>query len=237
MGDVLGAARRTDLTNHEKVKAQAVGKIAVAAVEAAKTAYTVYRIAKVGAAFVPGVGWGALALSFVVDWAVSEAIEYGVAKLVEKKSAGHPEIKPGSPNVFTNKLNNARGGGQKDDACCGQKVQQGSEWVSINKLPAARLDDMTTRGHICTASKNVGIGGPPTDYNPHQTLERVLLVLSLYNNMKKGGIEAAVKGTSVWKGLGSGVVDTVKDEITGAAKDQVKDTVGGALQDSGYLPW
>lgn len=241
MSELQGAARRTDLVEHGTQKGEALGKIASATYDTAKTAYTIYRIAKLGAVAAGPAGWLALGASFVVEWAVSVAIEEGVKYLVKQGHSGMKEISTGSPNVFVNKLESARGELKDDAGCCGKKVKQGSQWVSINKMPAARLDDLTTcPGNISTASKNVAIGGPPTEYNPHRALENTLLVLSAYNALKKGLVKGVVKGELGAAVIGEGkdwLVDQAKDYGKGKAKDAAVDAYQDWTKDQGTWPW
>jgi uncharacterized Zn-binding protein involved in type VI secretion len=233
VGEVKGAARRTDLIEHGTQQGTAAGKVAVAAYETAKTAYTIYKIAKVGAVAAGPGGWLALGVSFVVEWAVSELIEEGVKYVVARNKQGIKEIATGSPNVFVNKLEAARGEEIDTVSCHGKKVKQGSQWVTINKKPASRLEDLTTcPGNIATASTNVAIGGPPTEYNPHRALENTLLVLSAYNSLKKGLVTGAVTGA-----MKKALVDEAKDFAWGQVKDYGKGQAKDWAKDQGAWPW
>lgn len=230
MSEVKGAARQTDLINHGAMKGEALGKIASAAYETGKTAYQIYRIAKLGAVVAGPAGWLALGASFVVEWAVSKAIEEGVKYVVKKQHTGIKEIAKGSPNVYVNRLQAARGGDDGDPVSChGKKVKQGSQWVSFNKLPASRLEDLTTcPGNISSASTNVAIGGPPTEYNPHRALENALFVLTLYNAAKKGMVTSVVTGAPMARAVGGEVKDALVDKFV---KDPLKDKAWESL------PW
>ncbi len=238
MSELNGAARRTDLIEHGTQKGLATGKIAVAAFSWAKTGWEIYRIAKFGAVFTGPWGWAAvLAVELVVEFAISPAIEQGVQYLVAKKHGGEPGIETGSPNVFVNKLEAARGGG-KDTVICpkGKKVMQGSKWVSINLKPAARLEDITEcPGNISSASKNVAIGGPPTHYNPHLKLEIVLLVFGAYNSGKKGMVEAIMDGVK------NGVPATAGQVLKAGGKEFASDLYKGGKdlweQEGSPWPW
>jgi uncharacterized Zn-binding protein involved in type VI secretion len=241
VSELQGAARRTDLVDHGEQAGTAAGKIASAAYDTAKTAYTIYRIAKLGAVVAGPAGWLALGASFVVEWAVSTAIEEGVKYLVKKGHSGMKEISTGSPNVFVNKLEAARGQEKDDAGCHKKKVKQGSQWVTINKMPAARLDDLTTcPGNISTASTNVAIGGPPTEYNPHRALENTLLVLSAYNALKKGLVKGVVNN-AMKEALKDEAKDWLKDQAKDYAKGQAKDAAGEQFKDwtkdQGTWPW
>lgn len=236
MSELKGAARQSDFIDHGAMKGEAMGKIAAAVYDTGKTAYEIYRIAKVGVAAVgvaaaPAGGVSLVAAgallgaSFVVEWAVSKVIEEGVKYVVKKQHTGVPEIQKGSPNVYVNKLPAARGGDTKGDpVSChkGKQVKQGSQWVSFNKLPAARLEDLTTcPGNISSASANVAIGGPPTDYNPHQTLENALFVLTLFNAAKKGAVKGAASGTSMFKAAAREGRDALRQEGANKLLDNV----------------
>src|SRR5580704_6224636 len=74
---------------------------------------------------------------------------------------GGPILPPGSPNVLTNSLPQARA---TDLAMClagpPDVIAKGSTTVTINDLPAARIGDPTEHGGVITAgSANVEIGG------------------------------------------------------------------------------
>lgn len=241
MGSIRGAARRTDWINHAPQVSEATTKIVKAGVDAATTLYTVYRIAKVGAVFVPGAGWTALAVSFAVEWAVSAAIKGVVKYVVDKKYSGEPEIASGSPNVFVNKLEAARGEEEDDVACKShgkKKVKTGAMWVSVNQKPFARLKDLTTcPANIDKASDNVAIGGPSTYYNPHKTLERVLWLFSLSSKMKLAAVKAVVDKKSVGKAIGKALGDAAKKRAQKEITDPIKQSAKEWGQDQGYLPW
>jgi uncharacterized Zn-binding protein involved in type VI secretion len=75
---------------------------------------------------------------------------------------GGPILPPGSPNVLTNSLPQAR---VTDRAMCfvgpPDVIVAGSSTVLINNLMAARITDLTMHGGIITGgSPNVEIGGP-----------------------------------------------------------------------------
>lgn len=232
MGKLKGGARRTDLVSHAKHKAEAIGKTATALVQVGKTAWTIYRVAKIGLVAAGPAGWGVLAVSFLADFAidyvVSKAVEKGTAYLAEKEDGGHVGVMEGSPNVFTNKLNSARGG-SKDKACHGDLVEQGSEWVSINKLPASRLEDQTTKGNITSASKNVLIGGPPTDYDAFKNWDRAMFALDLVSAAKVGAIKGMVNKASVWKSVAKEVGKTA----TNKGMSDATDWAGGKAIETG----
>lgn len=74
---------------------------------------------------------------------------------------GGPILPPGSPNVQTNSLPQARA---TDMATClagpPDVIANGSTTVRINDLPAARISDPTAHGGVITGgSTNVEIGG------------------------------------------------------------------------------
>ncbi len=242
MSDPKPAARRTDLINHGIIQGERMGKIAAAVFETGATAYQMYKAAKTVAVVGAGVvtsetgGWGAVAVwgaSWVVEWAVSKAIEEVVSYAVRSGGTGIPGIKMGSDNVFINKLEAARGAEEGGDpVIChpGQWVRQGSQWVTINSKPAARLNDMTKcPGHIVTGSKNVNVGGPPIEYNPHATLDWMLFGLTVHNAIKKGMVNGIVAGgsllTSVGKEVGQATVDKFgRDAALDAGWDKVKES-------------
>ena len=74
---------------------------------------------------------------------------------------GGPILPPGSPNVQTNSIPQARA---TDMAMClagpPDAIAKGSTTVMINDLPAARIGDPTAHGGVITGgSANVEIGG------------------------------------------------------------------------------
>lgn len=241
MGEVKGAARKDDLIEHGTQRGAALGKIASAIFDWGVAAYKVYKVAKVaaaGAAAATGVGAIPAAIglgaSFVVEWAASYAIEKTVAYVVARNKSGIHGIEKGSPNIFVNKRDAARGGKEGDPLIChkGKKIRQGSQWVSFNKKPAARLEDITDcPGNIATASTNVAIGGPPVEFDPHATLSKVLFALTLYNAAKKGLVTGVVENSSVLKSVGKELRDAVRDKLI---TDQMSNGADKGLE---ALPW
>ncbi len=220
--EVKGAARRTDLIEHQSIQAKRWGKIANAIFSTGKTMYEVYRVAKLGAAAAGPGGWVAIGVSFVVEYAVGKVIDASVNYYIAHNRAGIPGIATGSPNVFVNKLEGARGGDIDKVLCHDSFVEQGSMCVSYNKKPASRLDDKTRcPAVIATASENVVIGGPPTYYNPDMGLDTALFVLSAYNAMKLGMVKEVMKagstaGSVAWAGakaIGSAGKDELKKQV------------------------
>ncbi len=208
MSEVKGAARRTDLIEHGAMKGILAGKIAKALFNTASTAYTIYRVAKLAALGAPGPGWVFTGASFVVEFAVGKAID---------------------------KLEGVRGQ-EADKTLCHTTVMQGSQWVTYNKKPATRLDDLTKcPGSIATASQNVAIGGPPTEYNPYQALDNALLVLRAYNSFKTGAFKAAVQaGSTATSVMGKGAL--------GASMTTAGELVGKRMalpwaKEQGLWPW
>jgi uncharacterized Zn-binding protein involved in type VI secretion len=116
-----------------------------------------------GVGLIVGIAVG-LAVEWIIDKAVDAAMEFASDATA---TPGEPEVKKGSPNVFINGLEAARGGPQGDRTCHG-RIAQGSEAVTVNTRPASRVGDRTT----CTGKlvpkpglpKNVHIGGEPTEY-------------------------------------------------------------------------
>jgi uncharacterized Zn-binding protein involved in type VI secretion len=234
VGKLNGGARKLDLVNHSKAKVETMVKAGTAFVQVGKTAWTIYRIAKVGLVAAGPVGWGVLAASFLADF----AIEYVAGKVVdkvtefaaEKMTSGHVGVATGSPNVTTNNRDAVRGE-NADKACHGDMVVQGSEWVSINQKPASRLDDMTTNGHISSASTNVLIGGPPTEYDRFKNWNRAMFALDLVSSAKVGAIKGMVKKAGVWKSVAKEVGKTAAnkgmEEATDWAGDKAKNWWNG----------
>lgn len=235
MSEVKGAARRTDLIEHGAMKGILAGKIAKALFNTASTAYTIYRVAKLAALGAPGPGWVFTGASFVVEFAVGKAIDKGVEWYNARNRNGVPGVATGSPNVFINKLEGVRGQ-EADKTLCHTTVMQGSQWVTYNKKPATRLDDLTKcPGSIATASQNVAIGGPPTEYNPYQALDNALLVLRAYNSFKTGAFKAAVQaGSTATSVMGKGAL--------GASMTTAGELVGKRMalpwaKEQGLWPW
>lgn len=236
--EVKGAARRTDLIEHQSIQAERWGKIANAIFSTAKTMYEVYRVAKLGAAAGGPPGWVAIGVSFVVEYAVGKVIDASVKYYIAKNRAGIDGIETGSPNVFVNKLEGARGQNTDKVKCHGTFVEQGSRCVSYNKKPASRLDDKTLcPAVIATASTNVVIGGEPTYYNPDSGLDTALFVLRAYNAMKLGMITPAAQG--------KGAMDVLKggwEGIKGEAKSELKKQIWEErakpwAKSEGLWPW
>lgn len=112
------------------------------------------------------VGFAATAL---LDEAFDIASKWAVDAISRKFAKGPiSEIYEGSPNVFFNTLEAARGGEQGDNTKL-EKIMQGSKWVYTNLRPAARQDDRTRQSGFCVLKPgpdpNIFIGGPPTEFD------------------------------------------------------------------------
>lgn len=236
--EVKGAARKTDLVEHQSIQAERVGKIANAAFSTAKTAYEIYRVAKLASLGAGPPGWIAFGVSFVVEYAVGKVIDGAVKYYIAKNRTGIPGIATGSPNVFINKLEGARGQGT-DTLFCHTVVEQGSRCVTYNQKPASRLDDKTKcPGVIATASTNVVIGGPPTYYNPDAALDTALFVLNAYNAMKSGMVGEAVKKGATGLGVLKEGMKEIGKEGLKEAKNQLWDERAKPWAKSeGLWPW
>jgi uncharacterized Zn-binding protein involved in type VI secretion len=140
----------------------------------------------------PETGGLSIVLGFVaselLDKAFEVASEWAVDEVSRKFATGpDPEILEGSPNVFFNKLEAARGGPDGDNTLSRQQIMQGSKWVYTNLRPAARQDDRTRASGFCVLKpglpQNIYIGGPPTDYdNKPQLGPEAQLLLTLTEN-------------------------------------------------------
>lgn len=237
--EVKGAARRTDLIEHQSIQAGRWGKIAKAIFATGKTMYEVYRVAKLGAAVAGPGGWVAIGVSFVVEYAVGKVIDASVKYYIAKNRHGEDGIETGSPNVFVNKLEGARGKDTDKVKCHpGKFVEQGSMCVAYNQKPASRLDDKTRcPGVIATASTNVVIGGPPTYYNPDMGLDTALFVLNAYNALKKGMVTEAMKTGSTGASVAMAGARVLRDKAWGEAKKQAWERAKPWAQSEGLWPW
>ncbi len=136
-------------------------------------------------------------LSIVVGFAASElldkafdiASEWAIDQASRKFATGpDPEILEGSPNVFFNTLEAARGGPEGDNTKSREQIMQGSEWVYTNLRPAARQDDRTRASGFCVLKPgpdpNIFIGGPPIEFDNKPYLgKEAQLLLSLAENI------------------------------------------------------
>jgi hypothetical protein len=139
----------------------------------------------------PETGGLSIVLGFIaaelLDKAFDIATDWAVDKIARAFAKGPiAEILEGSPNVFFNTFEAARGGPDGDNTTL-QQIMQGSEWVYVNKRPAARLDDRTRSSGFCVLKPgpdpNVFIGGPPTAYeNKPELGKEAQLLLNLAEN-------------------------------------------------------
>jgi len=136
----------------------------------------------------PETGGLSIVLGFIaaelLDKAFDVAADWAVDKIARAfASEGFAQIFEGSPNVYFNTLEAARGGKEGDNTAL-QQIMQGSEWVFTNKRPAARVDDRTRSSGFCVlkpgTDPNVFIGGPPTEYDNRPELgKEAQLLLNL----------------------------------------------------------
>jgi uncharacterized Zn-binding protein involved in type VI secretion len=135
-----------------------------------------------------------LALSTALEMAFDAAVDYAVDGLTEYTvKDGQKEILEGSPNVFFNKLEAARGGPKGDPTLTRGLIMQGSQWVDINTRPAARQGDKTRLSGRVVFKKedhaNIFIGGDPTSFDNTlplpADLEKAIQLLKIANELRK----------------------------------------------------
>jgi uncharacterized Zn-binding protein involved in type VI secretion len=216
MSDPSPAARKDDLIAHNQSQLlRFFGAIA----DNAGTAWAATRVIRFVLCGTNPAGWALLGASIVVEFLISKAIDKVADKVGEMMAEGGiPAIKKGSHNVSINLRPAARGSEEHGDPLkCheGKKLIQGSEWVSINKIPAARLNDWTNdSGKVATASPNVIIGGPQTSADREseyqQYVEYAFSAVNLANAYKKG-----------WKEFGKEVGKKVGEKAKSEALDQI----------------
>lgn len=240
-GEIKGAARRTDLVEHGSQMGEATAMVATAAINVVKTAWYIYRIAKYGAILFtgPAGALAAIALDLIIEYGISKPLEEQIKVAFKKKHTGIPGISTGSPNVFVNKLEAARGN-EKDKTFCHTVTEQGSKWVSYNKEPACRLEDMTKcPGNIGTASTNVGVGGPPTKYVPYRALQLTLLLLDAYSAAKLGVVKGATAagGRVTNEVLRQGLREGRNELLKGSGKHVLENDIKPWAKEQGLWPW
>lgn len=133
-------------------------------------------------------------ISAALDAAFEAAADYAVEEIADLTAQpGAPAILEGSPNVFFNNHEAARGGPQGDDTTL-QRIAQGSKWVDINTRPAARQGDRVKGSGKVVLNParnppNIFIGGPPTEYDNelelNPDLKKLIAVLELANELRK----------------------------------------------------
>jgi uncharacterized Zn-binding protein involved in type VI secretion len=139
----------------------------------------------------PETGGLSIVLGFIaaelLDKAFDVAADWAVDKIARAFAKGPiPFIYEGSPNVFFNTFEAARGGADGDNTTLKQ-IMQGSEWVYVNKRPAARLDDRTRTSGFCVLrpgpDPDIFIGGPPTEFDNKPELgKEAQLLLNVAKN-------------------------------------------------------
>lgn len=196
----LPAARKTDFVAHDNSQALKLGGFIL--FEA--VAYGAGSLIKAPLVFAGPAGWAALVVIAVIEWKVGNFIQDTLdEKAKDWADPGIPKISTGSDNVFVNSLEAVRGAKRDKVECHNQKVEQGSQWVTINKAPASRWRDRTSckGGAFLTKNpalipENVLIGGPPTDYeNVYEVqkfLELVWFIAEPLHEGHKSGIGEAL---------------------------------------------
>ncbi len=217
------AARKLDYIEHDwSMLGKFSGMVAWAALG--------YRGLKVGLLFTGLPGVVAFAATWAVEWALATAAENVMEALGGLiKTKGVPEIAEGSPDVFINSLEAARGGPKGDKLNCQShgsvKIAQGSQWVYINDKPASRIDDRTECSGGAVLAINPGgppvntfFGGPPTDFDNTYSFHKLVKYLDIANKTRmafKEGLEEGMKkafqeGT---KELGKAGADEIADSL------------------------
>ncbi len=164
-------------------------------------------------------GLAFFAASFILEYAISKAIDFAADKLGEAmEEPGEMGIKAGSNNVSINRRPAARGGKDGDPLKChvGKKIIEGSKWVTINEKPAARFGDWTNdSGKIATASPNVFIGGPKVDADRESDWQKFIkwayTAVDLRNKAEEGFAE-----------FGKAVAGIARDQALDATWDFIK---------------
>ena len=165
-------------------------------------------------------GWAAFAAITVVEWGVSKYLD-SVIDEESKKHAdpGVPKVNQGCEQVFVQSLQWARA--NFDHVICQQHgfrlIKQGSEWVSINRQPAARWTDRTHCRGGASLTENPGLppktvyaGGPPSEYENKADYHKLLDLLWTLKGGSGGWADAFETG--VGKGATTGL-DAVWDTV------------------------
>lgn len=214
----LPAARWEDLIAHNQSQLmRLLGEIA----GGLGTAWAAARILRVAVALNPA-GLAFLGASFLLEYFITKAIDYGADKLGEAMAEpGIMGIKMGSNNVSMNRRPAARGGPQGDPVKChdGKKIIEGSRWVSINEKPAARVSDWTNHSSkVATGSPNVFIGGPKVDADRQSELQSFIgygfAAVNLASAYRKG-----------WGAVGAAIGQEAANRTRDAALDAAWDFI------------
>jgi uncharacterized Zn-binding protein involved in type VI secretion len=200
--DPKPAARKGDFIAHDN--SQAAKFIGFVAIAAASARWVKVSLFASGGVITPQ-GAAAFAGATIIEWAVSNFVEAQLEKLAAAfADPGIPEIATGSDNVFVNALPAARGAKMDLVKCHSKPIEQGSEWVTINKAPAARWTDRTSCGGGAFLTKNPALirenvlfGGPPTDFANkapyHQAAEALLTLFKGRSGFEEAAEQAAGK--------------------------------------------
>jgi len=226
------AARRLDLIAHNQAQTlRVIGEFVSDAWAATKGARFALKI--VGLASAPetlGTGLLVFCATVVLEFAIGKAIDWAADKLGEAlDEPGIMGIKKGSNNVSIIRRPAARGSDEHGDPLkCHEdkKLVQGSQWVTINRIPLSRVEDWTNdSGKVATGSGNVFCGGPKTSADTESELQKFVkysfYALNIAKGFRNGAAEAAKEGSeSALKGatkeggeeIGKSTADTVLDK-------------------------
>ena len=240
MSDTPAAARRLDLVQHDWSMLGRFGGLVIWIALG-------WRGLKVAALFTGVGGVAAFALSWAVEWVISTALENVLGALGARfKTEGVPEIHEGSPNVFVNGLEAARGGSAGDKLNClahgSVKIAQGSQWVYVNQKPASRIDDRTecSGGGVLATNPglppiNVFFGGPATQYDNtywfHDIVKYADVAAKVGNAFREGFSEAAGQSmrdrlmNALLRRGADGAVEGALPEASRAGSDFIADTL------------
>lgn len=165
-------------------------------------------------------GWAVFAGLTAVEWGVSKWLESYIDEESKKHAdPGVPKVNQGCEQVFVQSLQWARA--NFDHVICQKHgfklIKQGSEWVSINRQPAARWTDRTHCSGGATLTENPGLppktvyaGGPPSEYENKADLHKLLDLLWTIKGGSKGWADAFETGAGK---LGSAGLDKVWDTV------------------------
>lgn len=221
MSNLNPAARKTEWIAHDN--SQHIKFLVWVATTALQARYVTLAFAwtPAGAALFVG--------SVLVEWAIGT---YVIDPLVESAAEAmakppEPRVCTGSPNVLIQDLEAVRGQQQDNtDTCHVAKVEQGSQWVSINQKPASRWGDRTSCSGGATIQKNPGlpkeevfIGGPPNSYSNtagyHELAKNLWAAFQIYGAFTKAIGSGLSRMPNIAQGIrngdqiGSGTTNTV----------------------------